>query len=135
MLKYCKAGGCRQLTKTKYCKDHIHLEGSEKAKRNKVYNEKRTPAAKLGYDKHWRKARRFYMKNHYFCEICNREKATICHHIQCIEERPDLRLRLDNLQAVCHGCHNELHKRRGVPFNLWKRDNSRTNLQPLSGSE
>ena len=134
MLKYCKKPGCRQLTKTKYCQDHKHLEGSERAKTHRVYDDKRGTPAQRGYDKQWRKARRIYMRNHYFCEICGKEKAVICHHKKSIEEHPELRLRLDNLQAVCLGCHNELHK--GVPpslsgnysFNL-------PNLQPLSGSE
>lgn len=40
-------------------------------------------------------------------------RATVVHHIQPIEERPDLALTLSNLRSLCEACHNRRHPEKG----------------------
>ena len=52
----------------------------------------------------------------YRCQICKRygriRQATLVHHIEHLDERPDLALASDNLISVCASCHNALHPER-----------------------
>ena len=79
----------------------------------------------------WRKKRDYIMqRDHYQCQECLKRvttatakgieltgrdryinRATQVHHIQHLDERPDLALDDDNLEAVCLHCHNVLHGR------------------------
>lgn len=59
----------------------------------------------------------------YLCEECRRYgrvdakglpvAATTAHHIQHLEDRPDLAYSLDNGRALCARCHNEAHPEKG----------------------
>ncbi len=40
-------------------------------------------------------------------------RATMVHHIIPLEERPDLALRLENLQSLCAECHAREHPEKG----------------------
>lgn len=40
-------------------------------------------------------------------------RAVVVHHIQPIEERPDLALTLSNLRSLCEVCHNRRHPEKG----------------------
>lgn len=40
-------------------------------------------------------------------------RATIVHHLQSIEERPELALSLENLRSLCEDCHNKRHPEKG----------------------
>lgn len=40
-------------------------------------------------------------------------RATMVHHIEPLEQRPDLALRLDNLISLCDECHNRRHPEKG----------------------
>ena len=40
-------------------------------------------------------------------------RATMVHHLQSIEERPDLALDLANLRSLCDPCHNKRHPEKG----------------------
>ena len=40
-------------------------------------------------------------------------RAVVVHHIQPIEERPDLALTLSNLRSLCEACHNRRHPEKG----------------------
>ena len=40
-------------------------------------------------------------------------RAVVVHHIQPIEERPDLALTLSNLRSLCEICHNRAHPEKG----------------------
>lgn len=40
-------------------------------------------------------------------------RATMVHHLQSIEERPDLALDLANLRSLCDACHNKKHPEKG----------------------
>ena len=69
-------------------------------------------------------------RDHFECQECRRRiaeakakgielpasdrwirRATLVHHIQHLEDRPDLALEDSNLEAVCMECHNRLHGR------------------------
>lgn len=57
-------------------------------------------------------------RDHYECQECRKKtgkirRATLVHHIIPYEERPDLGLDEDNLEAVCDRCHNIIHGRVG----------------------
>lgn len=41
------------------------------------------------------------------------KRAVMVHHIIPVQERPDLALRLDNLESLCSACHNEKHPEKG----------------------
>ena len=41
-------------------------------------------------------------------------RAVVVHHIQPIEERPDLALTLSNLRSLCEACHNRRHPEKGA---------------------
>ena len=59
-------------------------------------------------------------RDHYLCTACLKKhrftKATEVHHIQPLEEFPDLALELDNLTSLCWSCHEETkdHGRRAT---------------------
>ena len=65
----------------------------------------------------WKRCRADYLNAHPFCENCLRKgrytPATHVHHIIFLNrenvENPAIALSFDNLMAVCHNCHNEIH--------------------------
>ena len=68
--------------------------------------------------KQWRKKRRYILqRDGYRCQICKRyginTDAKIVHHIQEVEERPDLKFCNDNLISLCPSCHNKQHPEKG----------------------
>ena len=56
-------------------------------------------------------------RDRYLCRECarygRRTPATVVHHILPVEQRPDLRLDLDNLVSLCDPCHNKRHPEKG----------------------
>lgn len=106
-LKPCKApGGCKGLTKGRYCEAHQHLE--------KQYDQQRGSAAARGYDHKWRAARDRFLRQpeHMFCEECLRngkhELATVVDHR--IPHKGDERLFWDetNWRPLCTTHHNRV---------------------------
>ena len=72
----------------------------------------------------WRRLRREALeRDHYICvdgmtaklrgERIRPRTATVVHHIEPIEKRPDLRLELSNLVSLCDQCHNKRHPEKG----------------------
>lgn len=66
---------------------------------------KRGSAASRGYDQAWRKLRSFFLSLTPQCEVC-KQPATEADHILTVRERPDLRLQMSNLRALCKSCHS-----------------------------
>ena len=67
----------------------------------------------------WRKIRNQYLKEHPVCERCGK-LATEVHHIKNLMMFRDDPLRMemmafdeDNLQALCHDCHCQVHYEMG----------------------
>ena len=80
-----------------------------------LYDEHRESATQRGYDATWQKVRLSKLRMNPLCEICEKDgrltPAVLAHHVIPIEERPDLRLELANLQALCRPCHERIHGR------------------------
>jgi 5-methylcytosine-specific restriction enzyme A len=68
--------------------------------------------------KRWRRKRRYILqRDGYLCQECRKygknTEAKIVHHIQEIEDRPELSMINDNLVSVCPSCHNKIHPEKG----------------------
>ena len=65
--------------------------------------------AERGYDSKWQRLSVAYRTEHPLCEDCYEQgkltPATSVHHIEPIENRPDLRLVWSNLMALCETHH------------------------------
>lgn len=69
----------------------------------------------------WKKVRRLKLSQSPLCELCLhstprqlRPASHVHHKIELRDDR-SLGLDLDNLQALCHGCHSRLHASRSGP--------------------
>ena len=65
----------------------------------------------------WKRCREEFLKTHVWCEECLKENkftpATHVHHKTFLNAQnvndPTIALCFDNLEAVCHDCHNKIH--------------------------
>lgn len=110
--KQCKVAGCAGLTKNRYCDKHTHLEEKHKKERAAYYNKNiRSQENQAFYESRaWRILRRQKLRQMPLCEICYMagriHKATIVDHITEIKDG-GAALDIENLQSVCHACHNK----------------------------
>jgi 5-methylcytosine-specific restriction enzyme A len=63
--------------------------------------------------KEWRKCRlSVLIRDNYLCQICLSNGKLVpsntVHHIKELLDFPELALDMDNLQSVCHHCHNSI---------------------------
>jgi len=81
---------------------------------------KRNPDLRLnsglrGYDYRWFKVRNLKAKINPLCEICEQQDIDtpldVVHHIVPIEQAPELRLVMSNLQSLCWLHHEAVHGR------------------------
>lgn len=68
--------------------------------------------------KAWVKRRAVILRRDgYICQWCKRygrmTQASVVHHIQHLEDRPDLALNPENLISLCAKCHNKAHPEKG----------------------
>ena len=66
----------------------------------------------------WRRKRAYILRrDRYLCQECLKYgkniDAKIVHHIQEIEDEPQLKLSNNNLVSVCASCHNKIHPEKG----------------------
>ena len=65
------------------------------------------------YSTKWKKCRRGFMSSkHYICERCGRPAKIVHHKIHITPMNindPEITLNWNNLQALCHECHNIVH--------------------------
>jgi hypothetical protein len=63
----------------------------------------------------WRECRMQYIEAHDLCEQCG-APAEVVHHIEHLTKaninNPQITLNSENLQALCHLCHNRVHFRK-----------------------
>ena len=64
----------------------------------------------------WKRKREVILRrDDYQCRQCKRygkvTPATTIHHVQTLEERPELALVSDNLISLCNTCHENMHNR------------------------
>lgn len=80
------------------------------AARSAAYNADRGSSTAQGYGRDWQKVRAVVLATHPLCCLCEAAgrltAATVVDHIKSIKDRPDLRLDMDNLRALCTPCHN-----------------------------
>lgn len=116
--KPCGHPGCGELVSgARYCEKHL----LPKSEGRRKYDRFRGSAASRGYDRNWKAVRREFLEEHPLCEDClddEREDiargvtpqrvmaATEAHHVKKVAEHPELRLRTDNLRALCHDHHS-----------------------------
>ncbi len=118
-LRPCNKHGCPNLTSNSYCDEHLYIKVQKDMQRAKRYDQyKRDQRSKSFYDSTlWKKVRDSVMRRDLgLCQQCKREdKITlpdVVHHI--VEVKVDWSKRLDknNLETLCHACHNKVdHKK------------------------
>ena len=112
MLKQCRVPGCPGLTREKYCEKHAHLEEQKKRERHEYYNKniRNSEAQKLYESPQWRALRELHIKRYPLCEMCFAKgritPAVIVDHKVEIKDG-GAPLDSENLQSVCHSCHNK----------------------------
>jgi 5-methylcytosine-specific restriction protein A len=116
----CKHPGCNLYTVTRsaYCATHDTARNERQREadhdRRKAYPRESRQAR--GYDEQWRRVRAVYLRRQPFCEQCIEgdrvTPAVLVHHIERIEDRPELRLHMINLRALCNDCHEQAHGRK-----------------------
>lgn len=116
----CAEFGCNNLTTKFYCEKHQRNS-------HKYYNKSRDKK----YDSFYKTSAWVRLRNVAFerdnglCQQCLKKgilkRADVVHHIVEIREDWSKRLELNNLESLCHACHNQLHK--GTPHPNFYKDN------------
>lgn len=112
-LKPCAEIGCNELTRSAYCK--THQKNAQKTHREYNRFSRDKTIDNFYRSKEWRRLRLVALsRDNYLCVWCKEKgilnKADVVHHIVETTEDWSLRLTLDNLVSLCHGCHNAHHK-------------------------
>ena len=98
----------------RYCAAHVIVKQEHDAIRNKHYdkNLRNKSHDKFYHSKAWKIVREVVMMKHGgLCQKCYEKdmtvKADVVDHIIPLEKDYDSRLKYDNLQPLCHQCHNQ----------------------------
>jgi 5-methylcytosine-specific restriction protein A len=103
-MKPCNKLGCPNLTRDKYCEEHIALEKKEyRPDPNK--DKGRPSAAARGYDAKWRAYREDYLRVNTTCKSCG-AKATVIDHVIPHKGNKGLFWTRFNHQPLCKPCHD-----------------------------
>ncbi len=104
-LKPCNYPGCPRLTSGSYCEEHAKVvaKNYNKQVRSKDHNKK--------YGREWRRIRNQYATAHPLCEECLKQGRLTpmeeVHHKLPVNRGGTNDW--DNLESVCHSCHEKLH--------------------------
>lgn len=79
---------------------------SGRCDRHKVAD-RRLSASGRGYGRDWRKLRKWFLRQQVKCHKCG-ALASEVHHKVPVSQRPDLRLEVSNLMALCKSCHSSV---------------------------
>ena len=126
-LRPCRRIGCNNLTREKYCEEHIYIETEKKVDRNKYYdrNIRDRKTTDFYNSDDWIKKREYVLSIFNGIDLydyyVNKEItiANTVHHIVEIKEDWDKRLDDDNLFPTSESNHNTIH-------NLYKKDKEGT---------
>ena|SRR5690625_2340941 len=108
-LRPCLEINCSKLTRETYCEEH-------KKETQKFYRENRNKTIDKFYrSKDWLAVRKLALeRDNYLCRRClsigELKQADVVHHIIEIKTDWSMRLVLNNLESLCHACHNAHHK-------------------------
>lgn len=95
-----------------YCADHAYLAHQKRKAAWAKADKGRGSSSERGYDARWQKLRRYYLAVNPLCAKCERTgrttPATVVHHIDSDQTYNHL----DNLMALCRGCHERVHGRK-----------------------
>jgi 5-methylcytosine-specific restriction protein A len=106
--KPCRKIGCPNLTREGYCDEHKQ----EKQQKDKEYNQNRDPIHVSFYkSKEWREVRKqAIIRDSGLCVMCYAkgifQEFDAVDHIIEMKDDFSLRATLENLQCLCHACHN-----------------------------
>src|SRR5690625_3448050 len=109
----CQEFGCSNLTKNLYCKEHEHTAREKQLKRHRKYNYTRDVIPiKISNSKVSRTLSHYTLaSNNYLCVKCSTDDtpvlADVADHIIPITVDWSLRLDSNNIQPLCHDCHNK----------------------------
>jgi 5-methylcytosine-specific restriction enzyme A len=113
-LRPCSKMGCHNLTRDKYCDTHKVEQDKQKQESNQHYNRysRDKKLTDFYWSAAWRKLRAFaYARDNGLCVRCRQEKrlrkGDVVDHIVPVKEDWSKRLDADNLQTLCHACHNK----------------------------
>lgn len=111
-MRPCNHHGCRNLTRTKYCKDHEYLIDQERKERHRRYDKyQRDKEASSFYKSiEWERAReQALIRDNGLCQHCLKKKvityAEMVDHVIPIKIAWHLRTYHQNLQSLCNKCH------------------------------
>lgn len=117
-LKVCRWPGCHELTRDRsgYCPAHQDRAEERRKQHARLWSRERGNTTLRGYGRDWQTLRESFLRDHPLCARCLAQgvirPATVVHHVQPVEQRPDLRLNPDNLEALCRNCHELEHGRK-----------------------
>lgn len=113
----CRAINCGRLTRETYCEIHKRVGQETQQQKRKEYNRQiRTPEINQFYSSsEWQRVRAVAIeRDNYLCQRCLKAgtltRAALVHHKVEVKEDWSQRLALDNLESLCHRCHNKHHK-------------------------
>ncbi len=103
----CKHPGCASLVHGPRCSDH---EEAHRTRRDQRDRRLRGSSTERGYDRKWRRVRRWYAIRHPLCEECEDEGKTVpmddVDHIVPFTDKSDpKRLDTNNLRSLCRNHH------------------------------
>lgn len=111
--KQCNKAGCRALVdyNEKYCDKHRDKQESMKSVTYSDRKEREGKYFMFYKSKAWKHLSYQYRLNHPCCEQCLKSnivrKADVVDHIIEIKDDYSKRLDEENLQSLCHACHNQ----------------------------
>jgi 5-methylcytosine-specific restriction protein A len=113
--KGCGFPGCPNTTGARFCRQHTESK-------QRVVTTSRPSAAERGYDRKWRRLRKWYASRHPLCERCSSNGITRAmedvHHLIPFRGVDDpLRLDPTNLQSLCKQCHSRIPKKGSMRIN------------------
>lgn len=111
--KPCAEFGCGNLTRKTYCKTHEKNAGGTQRNYNKYARDAVVDSFYKGRD--WQAVRAVaYERDNGLCQRCKSNghlvRADVVHHIIEVKADWEQRLNIDNLESLCHSCHNREHK-------------------------
>ena len=82
-----------------------------KTRPNRSKNKRFNPGSKA-YGKRHKQIREWGLARYPVCQRCNEKASTIRHHIETVENKPDLMNNSSNSLFVCNDCHEVIHGRK-----------------------